>query len=326
MAVIFASGKPSTLIALMHTPPTNTTSTLQRNLSNSISSDNSSASSTAHGERPNKNGPLHTSDTSSNVNHTSVAERRDENTHDDGSPHLHQHLPILARNNQTHRLLQSEGAASPSGKATQSSNGKPIPNNNGEAEILPNSKIGLRAPINIPASTVTHLGSLYGHSNRSAYLYYCEQYDVTPNTTIVDILPPTKNQWSLTNLSLQPPASTSSPTIVATRGMLPLLEVLSMNKSLEALELPNQGIGSAAIEWLASCVLAHPTLSRINLAANPISNCGMLCLCYVAKNNPRVIDINVEGCCVDHNLVQQLNAWLTHNRNNSLHHWGIGAL
>eukprot|EP01012_Entosiphon_sulcatum_P057259 TRINITY_DN809_c0_g1_i1.p1 TRINITY_DN809_c0_g1~~TRINITY_DN809_c0_g1_i1.p1 ORF type:complete len:1518 (-),score=309.55 TRINITY_DN809_c0_g1_i1:56-4609(-) len=185
-------------------------------------------------------------------------------------------------------------------------------------------RVGLRPPVNAPRQLITSLPSSYGQSCRSVYLYYCEQYQVTPKLPILDALPKRIGDFSILQLHvglLDVPMQVSSyivmaPAVSGSRGILPILEVCRLCPNLHTLGLRGAGLQNSSVEWVVQMALTHPALATIDVSDNRISAPAGVLLAHLVAKNPRIVTIDAENTYLPaKQLIQLREALLANNGN-----------
>jgi hypothetical protein len=164
------------------------------------------------------------------------------------------------------------------------------------ANLLPPSmRVGLREPINEPRSRLEKLVprdvAIHRYSCQTIYKFYCEQYDVKPNSRVLAMLPERVGDFmSVTEISVKG-------NYVGERGILPLLEVARLCENLRKLNFSGNGLRNSSVEWIVEYVLATPKLcpkiSHIDLSDNRISMGAGKILLLMAIQRPSVVEVIV---------------------------------
>eukprot|EP00667_Euglena_gracilis_P029725 EG_transcript_39796 len=103
-------------------------------------------------------------------------------------------------------------------------------------------------------------------------------------------------------------------TLIGNKGLLPVLEVVRLNRQMKAMSVIGNGIKNTGVEWLVHMALEHPSLSSIDLSDNRITNAAGTVLNYLAQRNPHITDINISNTRIDEQLKNHIELRLKANR------------
>eukprot|EP00996_Jenningsia_fusiforme_P003185 NODE_3992_length_880_cov_45.061372_g3680_i0.p1 GENE.NODE_3992_length_880_cov_45.061372_g3680_i0~~NODE_3992_length_880_cov_45.061372_g3680_i0.p1 ORF type:complete len:258 (+),score=54.61 NODE_3992_length_880_cov_45.061372_g3680_i0:88-774(+) len=180
------------------------------------------------------------------------------------------------------------------------------------AKVANPDRVGLRPPMNEARGSVkllSNTAATTAHSSQSAYVYYCTQYGIRPNSGVISILPSMVGSFTLQELNL-------SGNFVGDRGLLPLLEVIRLNRSLHTLRLRDNGLRNSGVECLVDMALGHPGLRNLDLGSNHITLGGAKVLLELVRTNHRIQTLLLGGTRIDEQFRQAI-ANLLKQRNSS---------
>jgi|UniRef100_A0A7S4LNC6 Ran GTPase-activating protein (RanGAP) involved in mRNA processing and transport len=166
--------------------------------------------------------------------------------------------------------------------------GNPVPN-----------RVGLRPICNEMRSQITLLQNPSTTSLRDAYLYYCTQYQLKPNSDIRATLSTEQGAYDLQSLKLDG-------NFVGNNGILPLVEVLRLSTKLQELSLPNNGIKNAGVEWICDMALSHPSLTCLDLSRNRITLGGGKVLHELVLKNSKIVSVDLSCTKIDSKLLERI--------------------
>eukprot|EP00756_Hemistasia_phaeocysticola_P063332 Hpha_TRINITY_DN6806_c0_g1::TRINITY_DN6806_c0_g1_i1::g.46172::m.46172 len=101
---------------------------------------------------------------------------------------------------------------------------------------------------------------------------------------------------------------------VGPKGVLPVLDLLERNQTVELLDLSRNGLDNTAVSALVEVVRRHLGLTELNLSFNNITQAGGKELFTLIETNDRIVSLGLDGTDVYEALLARLDLKVAHNR------------
>eukprot|EP01062_Namystynia_karyoxenos_P024652 TRINITY_DN19633_c0_g1_i1.p1 TRINITY_DN19633_c0_g1~~TRINITY_DN19633_c0_g1_i1.p1 ORF type:complete len:1322 (+),score=452.04 TRINITY_DN19633_c0_g1_i1:70-3966(+) len=101
---------------------------------------------------------------------------------------------------------------------------------------------------------------------------------------------------------------------VGPRGVLPILDLLARNQTVETLDLSRNGLDNTAVSALVAVARSHLGLTELNLSHNAITQVAGKELFALVEENDRIVDLGLEGTQVYDSLLRRIDLSVTRNR------------
>ncbi|CCW64796.1 unnamed protein product [Phytomonas sp. EM1] len=151
-------------------------------------------------------------------------------------------------------------------------------------------------------------------SLRDVYIKACVENGIHVNSGIVAILP---DKPSMTYLSETLDFSNN---YIGDRGILPLLAVVEKLHNLKAILFVENGLRNKGIDALCTGVANHPSLERIDLSGNCISEGAALSLEGLLRTNKRIVDLAINRSKISVEWRVKLKDLIALNRSTQVTH------
>lgn len=147
-----------------------------------------------------------------------------------------------------------------------------------------------------------------GFSLREIYIRKCDELGCKKNSSLLKVLPTKPDLFDI------PVSLDLSTNFVGAKGLLALLEVVRCCTGLVSIDLRDQQMTNESVAELALVLARHPSVQRINLGSNPISLSAGTTLLELAKANPLIDAIGLDGTDVRPVVVNTINNQLEKNK------------
>jgi hypothetical protein len=153
--------------------------------------------------------------------------------------------------------------------------------------------------------------SIYaGLSMREIYLKKCEDLGVRKNSQFVAFLPDKPDQFDF------PQEISVAKNFLGPKGLRPLLEVVRVCTNLRSLDLRDQQLTKESIDELCTVLLNNKTLTRLNLADNPLTIASGAVIADLVKANQNIEYVVLENTQIRQAMCNAIDSQLERNRLN----------
>eukprot|EP01006_Ploeotia_vitrea_P043996 TRINITY_DN66796_c5_g1_i1.p1 TRINITY_DN66796_c5_g1~~TRINITY_DN66796_c5_g1_i1.p1 ORF type:complete len:932 (-),score=78.20 TRINITY_DN66796_c5_g1_i1:1670-4465(-) len=142
-----------------------------------------------------------------------------------------------------------------------------------------------------------------------AYEKKCEELSVRPNKLVNGIL----TQLDLTDLTMEL-------VYLGAKGVLALVSVIRLLRSLQTISLKNCQLTNEAVVMLANVCKIHPSISKLDLSDNTITLPAAKALLDLATENPNVVAITLNNTDISDNYIQRITLQVEQNAGRSQPH------
>eukprot|EP01063_Lacrimia_lanifica_P038464 TRINITY_DN8204_c0_g2_i1.p1 TRINITY_DN8204_c0_g2~~TRINITY_DN8204_c0_g2_i1.p1 ORF type:complete len:753 (+),score=298.30 TRINITY_DN8204_c0_g2_i1:114-2372(+) len=149
--------------------------------------------------------------------------------------------------------------------------------------------------------------SLAGRSLAEVYKQACSQMSIKPNSGVLRMLPTGEGAF-VEDLSL-------GLNYIGVKGVLPLLEVLKVNRGLRSLNLQDNNLENNEVRSLVQ-LLSGPAgakLTHLNLSSNPISLAGGTALLELVSKQRLVVKLDLQGTLIQPKVLDRIDEQLKEN-------------
>eukprot|EP00667_Euglena_gracilis_P013697 EG_transcript_14136 len=146
-----------------------------------------------------------------------------------------------------------------------------------------------------------------GKSLQEIYNESCKKYGCKKNSAICAMLSSAPEDYdAIHEIDL-------SSNVVGSRGVLALLNVVAMCRSLTSLSLKGNSLDNRAIQELVQVARNHRSLTRIDVSHNRIGTAGKAILDLLRQNN-RILEVKLDNTYIDVYMLKRINERLVANR------------
>ena len=145
-----------------------------------------------------------------------------------------------------------------------------------------------------------------GMTCKDVYSMLCRQHACKVNSGVAAKLPLLADDFDIDCLDL-------TANMVGSKGMIPVMEVARLSKTLRKIILKNNYLDNGAVRSISMALRDHPTVEAIDVSGNPISwTAGMHIIDLVASNQS-IQRIDMEGTFLKPNIIETIK---NHTRKN----------
>eukprot|EP01060_Flectonema_neradi_P015263 TRINITY_DN21924_c0_g1_i1.p1 TRINITY_DN21924_c0_g1~~TRINITY_DN21924_c0_g1_i1.p1 ORF type:complete len:372 (+),score=58.75 TRINITY_DN21924_c0_g1_i1:915-2030(+) len=145
-----------------------------------------------------------------------------------------------------------------------------------------------------------------GMTCRDVYSMLCRQHACKVNSGVVSKLPMLSDDFDIDCLDL-------TANMVGSKGMIPVMEVARLSKTLRKIILKNNYLDNGAIRSISMALRDHPTVESIDVSGNPISWTAGMHIIDLVSNNQSIQRIDMDGTFLKPNIIETIKG---HTRKN----------
>jgi hypothetical protein len=165
-------------------------------------------------------------------------------------------------------------------------------------------KAAVKAPAGKPSG---HPRPKLSKSLREVYDEACREHCAHPNSNFLKLLPDKPSVGlSLDVLDL-------SRNYIGDRGLIPVLTVVQRSHAVSTLLLMENGLRNAAVKALCATLARHPTINKINLSDNYISEGAGKALEALVRSNTKIVELEINNTKIDVDLRLRIKEVVAHN-------------